>query len=40
MLFVGEAWAVFVSGPILLGPFIAWDVIGVHRVRQARVQTG
>ena len=40
MLFVGEAWAVFVSGPILLGPFIAWDVIGVTRVRQARVQTG
>ena len=40
MLFVGEAWAVFVSGPILLGPLIAWDVIGVSRVRQARVQTG
>ena len=33
MLCVGEAWAVFVSGPILLGPLIAWDVIGVGRVR-------
>jgi hypothetical protein len=36
MLCVGEAWAVFVSGPILLGPFIAWDVVGVQRLRRAR----
>ena len=40
MLCVGEAWAVFVSGPILLGPFIAWDVVGVSRARRARVETG
>ena len=36
MLCVGEAWAVFISGPILLGPFIAWDVVGSSRVRRAR----
>ncbi len=40
MLCVGEAWAVFVSGPILLGPLIAWDVIGVSRVRRARTGVG
>ena len=40
MLCVGEAWAVFVSGPILLGPLIAWDVIGVSRVRRARSEAG
>ena len=34
-LCVGEVRAVFISGPILLGPLIAWDVIGVDRVRRA-----
>ncbi len=34
MLCVGDARAVFVSGPILLGSLIAWDVVGVSRVRR------
>jgi hypothetical protein len=36
LLIVGDAWAVFVAGPLLLGPFIAWDVAGIRRARAAR----
>jgi len=36
LLIVGEGWAVFVSGPCLLAPFIAWDIAGIRRVRTAR----
>ena len=33
LLIVGEGWAVFIAGPLLLGPFIAWDVAGIRRLR-------
>ena len=33
LLIVGEGWAVFIAGPLLLGPFIAWDIAGIRRVR-------
>ena len=35
MLCVGEAGAVFVSGPIVLAPFVAWNVAGVRRAPTA-----
>jgi hypothetical protein len=36
LLIVGDGWAVFIAGPLLLGPFIAWDIAGIRRARAAR----
>ena len=34
-LLAGTTAAVFVSGPIILVPFIAWDIAGLRRARPA-----